>query len=166
MFTNCRTRQAGTAPIYRAMALALSFGLRLRGRCPTVELKTPEPSVKRDNPKARALFDEVANAYKALRSYSDQGEFMLAFKVGGKLQKQVLPMNMTFARPNKLDFDAGQLRIISDGTTMTTAVVPLKRYSTAPAPKMLGIDAFREGPIGAMIFGGPAGPPMFVCSLS
>ena len=71
-------------------------------------------------------------------------------------------MKMTFARPNKLDFDAGQVRITSDGTTMTTAVLPLKRYTTAPAPKTLGIDAFREGPIGAMIFGGPAGTPMFV----
>ena len=57
-----------------------------------------------------------------LKSYSDKGEFVLAFKIGGKLQKQVLPMKMTFARPNKLDFDAGQVRITSDGTTMTTAV--------------------------------------------
>ena len=71
-------------------------------------------------------------------------------------------MKMTFARPNKLDFDAGQVRITSDGTTMTTAVVPLKRYTTTPAPKTIGIEAFREGPIGAMIFGGPAGAPMLV----
>ena len=95
----------------------------------TVELKTLEPGVKKDNPKARALFDEVANAYKALKSYSDKGEFVLAFKIGGKVQKQVMPMKMTFVRPNKLDFDAGQVRITSDGTTMTTAVLPLKRYT-------------------------------------
>ena len=72
-------------------------------------------------------------------------------------------MKMTFARPNKLDFDAGQVRITSDGTTLTTAVLPLKRYIAAPAPKALGIEAFREGPIGAMIFGGPAGPPCLFC---
>ena len=111
---------------------------------------------------SRPCSTRSANSYKALKTYSDKGEFVLALKVGGKVQKQVLPMKMTFTRPNKLDFDAGQVRITSDGTTMTTAVVPLKRYTTAPAPKTIGIDAFREGPIGAMIFGGPAGAPMFV----
>ena len=41
-------------------------------------------------------------------------------------------------------------------------MLPLKRYTTMPAPETLGIDVFREGPIGAMIFGSPAGPSMFV----
>jgi len=148
----------------RAIVLTLGVALLSGGfaAAQTVELKTLEPGAKRDNPKARALFDEVAVAYKALKSYSDKGEFILAFKVGDKLEKQVLPMKMTFTRPNKLDFDLGQVRITSDGTTMTTVVAPLKRFATAPAPKAIGIDSFREGPVGAMIFGGPAGPPMFV----
>src|ERR1039457_4309712 len=90
MFTNCKTRPARTGPMNRAMALALAFGLSAAAGAQTVELKTLEADVKRDSPKARALFEEVANAYKALRSYSDQGEFILAFKVGGKIQKQVL----------------------------------------------------------------------------
>ncbi len=144
------------------LSLVLTLGSGSLAAAQTVELKTLEPGAKRDDPKARALFDEVAVAYKGLKSYSDKGEFILAFKVGDKLEKQVLPLKMTFTRPNKLDFDLGKVRITSDGTTMTTAVAPLKRYSTAPAPKVLGIDAFREGPVGAMIFGGPAGPPMFV----
>jgi thiol-disulfide isomerase/thioredoxin len=149
---------------YRAivLSLGLALGSGAGASAQTVELKTLEPTARKDDPKARALFDEVANSYKALKTYSDQGEFVLALKIGGKVQKEVLPMKMTFARPNKLDFDAGQVRITSDGTTMTTAVVPLKRYTTAPAPKTIGIEAFREGPIGAMIFGGPAGAPMFV----
>src|SRR5262249_21711410 len=104
----------------------------------------------------------VAKSYKALKSYSDKAEFVLALKIGDKLQKEVLPMKMTFERPNKLDFDAGQVRITSDGTTLTTAVVPLKRYTTAPAPKTIGIDSLRGGPIGGLLFGGPAGAPMFV----
>jgi thiol-disulfide isomerase/thioredoxin len=145
-----------------AFALCLVLGVSTGVRAQTVELKTLEPGARKENPKARALFDEVANSYKALITYADKGEFVLALKIGGKLQKEVLPMKMTFARPNKLDFDAGQVRITSDGTTMTTAVAPLKRYTTAPAPKTIGIEAFREGPIGAMIFGGPAGAPMFV----
>ncbi len=128
----------------------------------TLELKTLEPDVKRDNPKARALFDEVARAYKALTAYSDQGEFVLALNIAGKDQKQATPLKLTFVRPNKLDIDAGQVHLTSDGTTMTTSVIPLKRYTTAPAPRKLGIDTFREGPIGSVLFGGPSGPPMFV----
>jgi thiol-disulfide isomerase/thioredoxin len=149
---------------FRAMVLSLGLavGLGAGASAQTVELKTLEPAARKDNPTARALFDEVANSYKALKTYSDKGEFVLALKVGGKVQREVLPMKMTFARPNKLDFDAGQVRITSDGSTITTEVVPLKRYTTAPAPKTIGIEAFREGPIGAMIFGGPAGAPMFV----
>jgi thiol-disulfide isomerase/thioredoxin len=152
----------------RATSLALPLGLALvlgwgaRGLAQTVELKTIEPGTRRDNPKARAIFDEVAISYKALKTYSDHGQFVLALKINGKLQKEVLPLKMTYSRPNMLDFDAGQVRITCDGTTMTTTVVPLKRYTTAPAPKTIGIDAFREGPIGAMIFGGPFGAPMFV----
>ena len=118
--------------------------------------------MKNDNPVARARFDEVAKAYKALKAYSDKGEFVVAYKIGGKLQKQVLPMKMTFARPNKLDFDSGLVRILSDGTTLTTSVIPLKRFAATAAPKTLSIDTFREGPVGAMIFGGPAGPPMYI----
>ena len=162
MFTNRKMRPAWTGPMNRAMAAALVVSLSAAAGAQTVGLKTLEQDAKRDNPKARAMFDEVANAYKALRSYSDQGEFVLAFKVDGKVRKKVLPMKMTIARPNKLDFDAGEVRIMSDGTTMSTAVLPLKRYTTVPAPQKLGIDAFREGPIGAMIFGSPAGAPMFV----
>ncbi len=53
-------------------------------------------------------------------------------------------------------------RLNSDGKTLTTMVEPLKRYTTAPAPESIGIDTFREGPIGAILFGGPTAAPMFV----
>jgi thiol-disulfide isomerase/thioredoxin len=162
MFKSCRIRLPLLTNRAMALELALVLAFNLTVGAQTVKIKTLEPGSKRDNPKGRALFEEVANAYKTLRSYSDQGEFVLAFKVGGKLQKKVLPMKLTFARPNKLDLDAGQVRVTSDGTTMTTAVLPLKRYMAVPAPNELGIETFREGPIGAMVFGGPAGAPMFV----
>ena len=56
----------------------------------TVELQAA-PEAKRDDPKARALFDEVAKAYKGLSSYSDQGEFVVAMTAAGKSDKQVVP---------------------------------------------------------------------------
>src|SRR5690349_11850504 len=119
-----------------------------------------------DDAAARALFDRVADAYKALGSYSDQGQFVVALTLGGKAQRQVRPLRLTFVRPNKLDLDAGAVRLTCDGKTLTTAIEPLKKYVTAPAPESINIDTFREGPTGAVLFGGPtAAPtasPMFV----
>ena len=90
---------------------------------------------KRDDPKARALFDEVSKAYKALTSYSDKGEFVVAMTIGGKTQKQAMPLKLTFVRPNKVDIDAGQVRLIERRHDLTTTVVPLKRYTTRRLPE-------------------------------
>ena len=60
-----------------------------------------------DDAAARALFRTGSKAYQALTSYSDQGEFVVAMTLGGKVHKQVRPLKLTFARPNKLDLDAG-----------------------------------------------------------
>ena len=99
MFNRHKIAQTRMTGANRAIVLSLVLTLGSGGlaAAQTVELKTLEPGAKRDNPKARALFDQVAGAYKALKSYSDKGEFILAFKVGDKLEKQVLPMKMTFA---------------------------------------------------------------------
>ncbi len=128
----------------------------------TVELQTAQPETKRDDPQARALFDEVSKAYKALSSYSDQGQFVMAMTADGKPQKQAVPLKVTLVRPNKVDIDTGIVRLTSDGTTLTTSVIPLKRYMAAPAPQRIDIETLREGPIGAALFGGPSGVPMFV----
>jgi thiol-disulfide isomerase/thioredoxin len=148
-----------------AVVLGLGLTNRARAQAPetkTLELKTGKPEPKRDDPKSRALFDEVSKAYKGLASYSDQGQFIIAMSIGGKPQKQVLPLKLTLVRPNKVEMDAGQVQITSDGKTMTTAVIPLKRYSTTAAPEKISIETFREGPLGSVLFGGPSGPPMFL----
>ena len=54
--------------------------------------------------------------------------------VAGKAQKQSLPLKLTFVRPNKIDLDTGAVHLVSDGKTMSTAVVPLKKFTSAPAP--------------------------------
>jgi thiol-disulfide isomerase/thioredoxin len=115
---------------------------------------------------AHSLLEQVANAYKALTSYSDHGEFVVAMTLGGKAHRQVRPLKLTLVRPNKLDLDAGAVRLISDGKTLTTAIEPLKKYMTAPAPETIGVDTFREGPTGAILFGSqtaaPTASPIFV----
>jgi thiol-disulfide isomerase/thioredoxin len=148
-----------------ALAVGLFSGGAGRAQAPepkALEMKTAQSQTRRDDPQARALFDEVSRAYKALSSYSDHGQFVVAMKIGEKTQKQVMPLQLTYVRPNKLDLDAGHVRITSDGATVTTAVLPLKRYMTAPAPRKIGLETLAEGPIGAALFGGPAGPSMFV----
>jgi len=138
----------------------MSLGNRASAQAPIV--KDDKLAAKADNPKAVALFDEVAKAYKSLASYSDEGQFVIAMTIAGKKQRQAVPLKLTFVRPNKLDFDAGEVHVTSDGAQLTTAVMPLKRYTTTVAPQKLGLDTFREGPLGAVLFGGPAGAPMFV----
>ena len=82
--------------------------------------------------------------------------------LAGKVQKQSLPLKLTFVRPNKIDLETGAVRLVSDGKTMSTAIIPLKRYTTAPAPAAVDVETFRQGPTGAVLFGGPSGAPMFV----
>jgi thiol-disulfide isomerase/thioredoxin len=121
-----------------------------------------KPQTKAADPRARGLLNEVAKAYKALGSYADQGQFDVAMTIGGKAQKHSLPLKLTFVRPNKIELDTGAVRLVSDGKTMSTTIIPLKRYTTAPAPAEVSVETFRQGPTGAVLFGGPSGAPMFV----
>ncbi len=141
-----------------ALACLIGIGIGVRGFAQNSKSKT----APQDDPGARTLLEQVSKAYQGLSSYSDQGEFVVAMTLGGKAQKQVRPLKLTFVRPNKLDLDAGAVRLTSDGKTLTTIVEPLKKYTTAPAPESIGIDTFREGPTGAVLFGGPTAVPMFV----
>jgi len=155
-----RPLRLGSVAFSAALLLGLNLGSQVVAQ--REELKLVQPGTRRDDPQARALFDEVSKAYKALSSYSDQGEFVIVMTLGGKTQKQVLPLKLTFVRPNKMDVDAGPIRVTSDGTTLTTAIIPSKRYTAIAAPQRIGFDTFREGALGAVLFGGPSGPPMFV----
>ncbi len=153
-------------PATVAAGLTLALGLAMiwtRAQDAPVQPKPAAADTARPaDPKAKALLAEVAKAYKGLNSYSDAGQFVMAMTIAGKPQKQTLPMKLTFVRPNKMDLDAGQVRLVSDGKTMTTTVIPLKRYSIAPAPGEINVETFRQGPTGAVLFGGPSGAPMFV----
>ncbi len=157
----------GPRPSRRDARFAGAWGLLLASGPIAAVAQDPKPSAVRpddkpDDPKAVALLGEVARAYQALTSYSDQGEFVVSMSLGEKVQKQNTPVRLAFARPNKLNLLAGPVRVVSDGETMTTVIEPLKKYLAAPAPKALSIDAFREGPIGAALFGGPSGVPMYI----
>ncbi len=143
-----------------AIAASLISGAALAQdpKPPTVKA----PAAKPADPKAQALLEEVAKAYQSLGSYSDQGEFVVSATIGEKVENQSQPLKLTFVRPNKLDFDAGPVRLVSDGKTITTAIVPLKKFVAAAAPEKLSVETFRDGPTGAVLFGGPSGVPMYI----
>ena len=140
------------------LAVAVLRGTGGSGLAQDSRKTAPRP----DDPAARALLEQVSKAYRSLSSYSDQGQFVIAMTLGGKVHKEVRPMKLAFVRPNKVDLDAGAARLISDGKTLTDIVESLKRYMTSPAPESIGINTFREGPIGAILFGGPTAAPMTV----
>jgi thiol-disulfide isomerase/thioredoxin len=152
-----RVRFSGIAG---AAGLILAWALVAAAQDP--QPPADRPDEKANDPKAVALLGEVAKAYQALESYSDQGRFVVDMTVGGRAQKQEMPLKLTFARPNKLSLDAGPVKLISDGETITTSIEPIKKYVAGPAPKEVSLDVFREGPVGAMLFGGPSGVPMYI----
>jgi thiol-disulfide isomerase/thioredoxin len=146
---------------FRALLTTLAWGglvfLGLAGRT-----LADDPKAAANDPKAQQLLADVAGAYARLTAYSDQGEFVLAATVGGKSQTVRSPMKLSLERPNKLRLDAGEVQVVSDGTTMTTSVAPLKKYAAAPAPKTLAYETFRQGPLGSILFGGPSAPTMYI----
>jgi thiol-disulfide isomerase/thioredoxin len=153
-----RATRRRTVKLTLACLVGIGIGHWGLAQQPQPRIPAPPPN----DPGARKLLEEVSRAYRGLSSYSDQGEFVVALTLGGKSQKQVQPLKLTFVRPNKLDLDAGAVRLTSDGKTLTTAVAPLKKYTRTPAPEAIGLDTFRDGPTGSMLFGGPTGPPLFI----
>src|SRR6185437_5903830 len=103
------------------------------------------------DPKARELLSQVDKAYKALGAYADRGEFKVAITVNGLARQQSMPRRLALVRPNKVNLDADQVRLVSDGKTMTTVVAPTKRYAEMPAPQAITPDTLKEGPVGAML---------------
>lgn len=129
-----------------ALGPVVAWGLTRPQETPVQPKASVAAAARPADPRALALLAEVAKAYKNLGTYSDDGHFVMAMTIAGKPQKQTLPLKLRFARPNKLDLDAGPVRLVSDGKTMITTVLPLKRYTSEPAPEQIDIETFRRGP--------------------
>lgn len=138
---------------YRTPLLALAASLGLA----CAHAPAADPAAHND-PKAVELLAAVSRAYQALDAYSDHGEFVHALTVNGKAEKQSIAIRVSLLRPNKLDVDAGDVRMVSDGKTLTTVVATFKKYTAVPAPKSITFETFRDGPLGSLLFGGPSAP--------
>ncbi len=120
----------------------------------------PDPCLCAPNdldPKGLHLLESVAKAYQALPHYTDQGEFTSIYKVDGKAVKIAVPVHVTLSRPNKWKVDAGEVRAVSDGKNVTSVVLPYKKFSVEPASSTIGLETFRQGALGSVLFGGPQG---------
>jgi hypothetical protein len=111
-------------------------------------------------PEAKARLNALIGAYRALPAYSDHGEVKLVVKVGDRELKQAQKASIAFARPNKLDVQTDLVRLVCDGSNVTSSVAPLKKYFVSPAPKKFAESTLRGGAIGAIEFGGIAGLPL------
>ena len=147
-----------TAGSLTLAATVLAGGASAQGPEPKTAGRAAE---KPADPRARELLGEVAKAYRSLESYSDEGKFVIAMTLGGKPQQEAVPLRIAFVRPNKLDLETDNVRLTSDGKTMTTSVLPIKRYTSAPSPDKIGFETFREGPVAPC---SSAGPPASPCS--
>jgi thiol-disulfide isomerase/thioredoxin len=132
------------------------FGLVVSGSM--AEAQDPKrPAIE---PEAKARLDALIAAYRALPAYADHGEVNLVVKVGDRELKQVQKASIAFARPNKVDVRTDLVRLVSDGSTMTSSVSPLKKYFVSPAPRKFAESSLRGGPLGSIEFGGVAGLPL------
>ena len=129
----------------------LAFGSRLEAQVPRT------PAIE---PEARARLDALIASYRTLPGYADHGSVTLTVKVGGVDRTRVQPASIAFARPGKLDVRTELVRVVSDGSNVTSVVAPLKKYYVTAAPKILAESAIRSGPLGSIEFGGLVGLPI------
>lgn len=122
-----------------------------------------EPRLNLVEPEARRLLGDVAKAYRELPVVDAEGELTLAVTtIQGKARRDVFPMIVRYARPDKVVLVHGPVRLISDGKTLHTVVEPLRQYSSAEAPKAVTFDTLRSSAAMGPLFGGIHGFPLFL----
>ena len=122
----------------------------------------PKPTSKlvAATPEARARFDALVAAYRALPAYVDHGEVAVVTEVNGQAVRRVTPARIAFARPNKLAVATELVTILADGTTVTEATLPLRKYRSQPSPEPFREAMLRGGALGSVEFGGMDGLPL------
>ena len=121
---------------------------------------SPMISSTRADPEVRAkVRGDGRRLSGTLAHYEDRGSFRRTIRLAGRERVEVAPMSYRFARPGKLVLDTGEVRVMSDGKTITTILVPTKRFLTAPSSSGLDATAIADGSAGAILLGGAGGPP-------
>jgi hypothetical protein len=114
------------------------------------------------DPEARRVLEEVVAAYKRLDSYTDEGSLYSEFSIGESAGGASSSCKFLLLKPNKLRIISDEVELWDDGTTLTLAVSPTGKYHTTSAPSKVTLDMITEGPLGAILWGNPAGRPAVV----
>lgn len=122
-------------------------------------LADDQPQVTVVEPQAKELLDQVVLAYRDLDAYSDEGVFTTNIGIGGVQASHEQPMALAIARPNRFSIDAGGVRLVSDGEFQLSVIEPTRSYLSDRASERINAATITEGPLGAMLLGGPGGVP-------
>lgn len=86
----------------------------------------------------KQLLEQMAAAYRAARSYRDQGVARISYKLAGKEEKHEFPFSLSFAAPNKLKLAAYEGQVVSDGAQVRAVHAAVPGYvRVQPAPERL-----------------------------
>jgi thiol-disulfide isomerase/thioredoxin len=140
----------GSLPVRRtAFAPALIAALAIGPAAETQQVPNLEPG--------HTLLARVAEAYKALPGYADEGSVTLSFSVAGDDETRIVPRPFAFARPNRLAVSFEPAAFHIDGDRQVSAIAGL--YLVSDAPGDLTDSVLARDPAASYIFGGLAGIP-------
>ena len=122
--------------------------------------QSPTDKLVATTPEARARFDALIAAYRALPAYADQGTVTVVTRLNDKEARQVQKASVAFVRPDRLAVATDLVRVVADGSTVTEVNVPLRKYRQYPSPRPFREAMLRGGPLGSIEFGGMAGLPL------
>jgi hypothetical protein len=100
-----------------------------------------EPELATLTPEAGESLVKIADAYKKLECYGDQGQIRIALKVGEREVKRERRTPLQFCRPNKFAVDYGALAMFSDGKTLLVYDFVHRNFYRQALARQLTVDA-------------------------
>lgn len=147
----------------RLTVLFLGVGLGVAAVSRAAQADDPQPAasaIAASSPEARARFDALIAAYRALPAYADHGAVTVLTAIGDRTALRTTPASIRFVRPNRLDVTTDLVRVVADGSSVHEVVIPLKTVRTIPSPEPFREAILRGGALGSVEFGGMAGLPL------
>lgn len=112
------TRRAALHPLASQLGfylLTLLGGLMPLGCRPEVPASpAPATPVVHRRPAADSLLEEMVRAYRAAPAYSDRGEIVLSYRMGGRRFHDAAPLSVVLERPNRVRLRAYQVDLVGD----------------------------------------------------
>jgi hypothetical protein len=98
-----------------------AMGCRPANTSPSQPTDSPERRVVTRPPVDETL-GAMIRAYQQALAYSDRGEIQLSYRSGGRLHRDVAPFSVAFQRPGKLQMQAYQVDLASDGEILQAQI--------------------------------------------